>query len=44
MQFHKQFDLSAGKRPTLKVLPREGDSPFRDIEVRFPEKSPKKTR
>jgi hypothetical protein len=42
MRFHNRFDLAAGKRPTLTVLPREGDSPFRDIEVRFPEKSPKK--
>jgi hypothetical protein len=38
MRFHKRFDLAAGKRPTLKVLPREGDSQFRDIEVQFPEK------
>ena len=44
MRFHKRFDLAAGKRPTIRVLPRYGDSPFRDIEVRFPEKSPKKGR
>ncbi len=44
MRFYTRFDLSAGRRPTLKVLPREGDSPFRDIEVRFPEKWLRKTR
>jgi hypothetical protein len=42
MRFHKRFDLDAGKRPTLKVLPRQGNSPYRDIEVHFPEKAPTK--
>ena len=37
VRFHNCFDLATGKRPTLKVLPREGKSALRDIEVRFPE-------
>jgi hypothetical protein len=32
-----RFDLFHGKRPSLHVLPRAGDPPVRDIEVRFPE-------
>ena len=43
MRFHERFDLDAGKRPTVKVLPRESDSRrFRIVEVNFPERIQKK--
>jgi hypothetical protein len=42
MQFHERFDLTAGKRPTLKVLPCKGGIPYHDIVVHFPEKRPGK--
>ncbi|MCE9532345.1 MAG: hypothetical protein K8T89_14670 [Planctomycetes bacterium] len=39
-RFQDRFDLIS-ERPTLKVLPRQGVSRFRQIEVQFPEKGPK---
>ena len=38
MKFHKRFDLDAGKRPQIVVLP-DPMSRYWDVEVRFPEKA-----
>lgn len=42
--FRRRFDLDAGRRPELIVLPNELDSEFRDLKLVFPEKGPKKKR
>lgn len=37
--FHRRFDLDAGLRPEVVVLPNDHDSVFRDLLIRFPEKA-----
>lgn len=45
MKYHKRFDLAAGKRPRIKVLPPpDEETMFRDVWVSFPEKPRKKAR
>lgn len=39
--FHRRFDLDAGLRPELVVLPNDNDSLFRDVKLVFPEMGPK---
>ena len=38
VQYHRRFDLDAGKRPTVEVLPAIDGSAYRDIRVSFPER------
>jgi hypothetical protein len=42
MKFHKRFDLDAGKRPRIEVLPADFETDFRDVRVSFPEKERKR--
>lgn len=39
--FASRFDLDAGRWPTARLLPGHPDSAFRDVVVRFPERSVK---
>lgn len=38
VKYHRRFDLDAGKRPAVEVLPATDGTMYRDIRVSFPER------